>query len=88
MDEYLRRRKIRQLILWLSIAAAIILAVVLFYFLSEYQKREQLRAEELHQLDIQIYEDMRNNLLEDDDMSEKDRELLEKMKNYDFYQKL
>ena len=78
-----------QIIAIISIVLAVILAASLYFLLSGYNRREQEKREELHKLDIEKYEELKeNDVFYGEDITDKDRELLDKMKNYDFYQKL
>lgn len=89
MDGYVSYRKIMRMIAIVSVVIAVILAAVLYFLLSGYNEREQEKRAELHRLDIEKYEELKNeDIVYGDDISEADKELLEKMKNYDFYQKV
>ena len=72
-----------------SVVVAAILAVALWFLISDYNKKAKIRRDELHLLDIEMYEEIKNNdNYFDADVTPADRELAEKMKNYNFYQKL
>ena len=78
-----------RIIALISTIFAVILAAVLYILVGKYNEKELMKMVALHKLDIQVYEDMRN---QDDGMdellSDSERELQEKMKTYDFYQKI
>lgn len=89
MDGYVSYRKRMRIIAIASIVLAVILGAVLLFLLSGYRDRENEKKEELHKLDAELYEEIKkNNILYGEDISDEDRQVLEKMKNYDFYQKI
>ncbi len=88
MIGYISYRKRMRIIALISIIVAVILAAVLYVLIEKYNENERMKMVELHRLDIQVYEDMRNQYDEDDLLSDSEKELREKMKNYDFYQKI
>ena len=89
MKRYISYRKRMRIIALISTVFAVILAAVLYILVGKYNEKELMKMVALHKLDIQVYEDMRN---QDDGMdellSDSERELQEKMKTYDFYQKI
>ncbi len=89
MKRYISYRKRMRIIALISTVLAVILAAVLYILVGKYNEKERMKMVALHKLDIQVYEDMRN---QDDGMdellSDSERELQEKMKTYDFYQKI
>ena len=89
MKRYISYRKRMRTIALISTVLAVILAAVLYILIGKYNEKELMKMVALHKLDIQVYEDMRN---QDDGMdellSDSERELQEKMKTYDFYQKI
>ncbi len=73
----------------ISTIMAVILTAVLYVLIGRYNESERMKSVALHELDIQVYEDMRNQESEADDyLSDAEKELRKKMKNYDFYQKI
>lgn len=89
MSRYVSYRKRMRMIALICTVVAFILAAVLYYLVGEYNKIEREKMIELHRLDIQVYEDMRNQNEEKDELlSDAEKELRYKMANYDFYQKI
>ncbi len=73
----------------ISVLLAAILAVSLYFLVSDYNKKEAIKRDELHNLDLEMYEEIKNNdNYFDSSMSPGDRELAEKLKKYNFYEKL
>ena len=86
---FISYRKKMRIIAIVSVVVAAILAVALWFLISDYNKKAKIRRDELHLLDIEMYEEIKNNdNYFDADVTPADRELAEKMKNYNFYQKL
>lgn len=89
MNGYISYRKRMRIIALICTVVAVALAAALYVLVGEYNENERQKMLELHKLDIQVYEDMRNqNEDKDELLSTSEKELREKMKNYDFYQKI
>lgn len=87
MGGYISYRKRMRIIALICTVVAVVLAMGLYVLLGEYNENAREKMIALHRLDIQAYEEMRNQN-EEDFLSQSEKELLEKMKNYDFYQKI
>ncbi len=86
---YISYRKKMRILAIASLLIAAILAVSLYFLISDYNEKAQQRRDELHLLDIEMYEEIKNNdNYFDAEVSQADRELAEKLKKYNFYQKL
>ncbi len=89
MGRYISYRKRMRIIAIISTVIAVVIAVALFALIDRYNEKELMKMVALHRLDIEVYEDMRNQDTEEEDLlSDSEKELREKMKNYDFYQKI
>lgn len=74
----------RRITLVVFLILAVIFSVVLYNIATDYHEKENEKSDELALLDSELHTDIGNQ--ESD--PEKDKELAEKMKNYNFYQKL
>ncbi len=89
MSGYISYRKRMRIIALICTVVAVVLAAALYVLVGEYNENERQKMIALYKLDIQVYEDMRNQDAEEDEMlSDSEKELREKMENYDFYQKI
>ena len=89
MKSYLSYRKRMRIFATASVAVAAVLALVLSLLISDYNEKQGQKREELHKLDIEMYEDLKDNdVLYGDEESEEEVDRREEMKNYDFYQKI
>jgi len=86
MSDFISRRRRRRLIPLFALMLAAILAVGLYFLLSDYNAKEIERRNELFLLNIQMYEEMQNSGT--NNTGNVDRVLAEKLKNYNFYEKL
>ena len=89
MNGYISYRKRMRIIALICALVSVILAMGLYLLVGKYNENQLRKMIELHRLDIQVYEDMRDQKEESEVfLSDSEKELLEKMKNYDFYQKI
>ncbi len=74
---------------YLSVIISVILALMLVILVNNSKKKEQERREELNRLDGEMYEEIKSNDNYFNNEEDKaDKELNEKLKKYNFYQKL
>lgn len=89
MSDFISRRKRMRLIPVFALILAVLLAVGLYFLLSGYNEKEAERRNELFLLDIEMYEALQSGGDYFDGSSGKtDKVLSEKMKKYNFYEKV
>ncbi|MBQ8005078.1 MAG: SGNH/GDSL hydrolase family protein [Clostridia bacterium] len=89
MKDFISYRKKMRILAIVSLLLCAVLAVLLVFLISDYNKKQKELSDELFLLDIEMYEAMKNSgSYFDSDISAADRELAEKLKNYNFYEKL
>ncbi len=89
MGKFVSYRKKMRILSVLSLLICAVLAVALYFLLSSYNDKQKERRDELLLLDMEMYEANQNNgSYFDSYIDPADRELAEKLKNYNFYEKL
>ena len=89
MKRYLSYKRKMRIIATASVIMAAVLALVLMLLISDYNEKQGQKKDELHKLNIEMYEEMKDSdILYGDGENKEDTDRREEMKNYDFYQKI